>query len=82
MDLTLDDAGVQLWIWIQIHITVVPFEGPLHIQCQSHLCLTLDEVGGELQIHICVVPFEGPGFSPIYVLPYMRSPDPYLSFTF
>ena len=52
--------------WIQIIICVVPFEGPLHLQLQSHLCLTLHYVGGQLgikiqlQIHIYVVPFEHP----------------------
>ena len=43
----LRSCGGQLWIRIQlqIHICVVPFEGPLHPQLESHLCLTLDHVG-------------------------------------
>ena len=62
----LDEVGSQLQIQLQICICVVPFEDALHIWLQSHLCLTLDEVGGQLsmqvqlQIHICVVSFEGP----------------------
>ena len=31
-------------LWIQIYICVLPFEGPLHLQLQSHLCPTLDHV--------------------------------------
>ena len=31
---------------IQIHICIVPFEGALQLRLWSHLCLTLDYVGG------------------------------------
>ena len=30
---------------LQIHICVVPFEGPLHLWVQSHICITLDDGG-------------------------------------
>ena len=42
-----------------IHKCVVTFEGPHHLWFQSHICLTLDDVGQlHLWIHICVVPFK------------------------
>ena len=54
------------WLWgdqfqIQIHLWIIicvkPFEGPLHLWLLSHLCLTLDHVGGQLQLqlqsHLC-----------------------------
>ena len=52
----------------QHNICFVPFEHPLHLQLQSHICFTLDYVWGQhqiqlqmqMQIHICVVPFKGP----------------------
>ena len=33
---------IQIQLWIHIYMCVVPFEGPLHLQSQSHLCLALD----------------------------------------
>ena len=60
-------GGSQLWILIQlwIHICVVPFEGPLRLWLQAHLCLSLDYVEQgqlwiwiQLQINICVVHFD------------------------
>ena len=52
----------RLHLWI--HICVVPFEGPLHLSLQSHICLTLDDGGPlHLWIHIPVLPFEGPPIS-------------------
>ena len=38
--------GGQLHLWI--HICVLPFEGPPHLWLQSHICLTLDDVGGQM----------------------------------
>ena len=34
---------LHLWICLQIHISVLPFAGPVHVQFQSHICLTFDE---------------------------------------
>ena len=52
---SISSSGSQLWI----HICVLPFVVPLHLQL--YLCLTLDHVGVhskiqiQLKIHICVV---------------------------
>ena len=42
---TVLGGQLHLWIHLQTHISVVPFEGPLHLWFQYCICLTIDDGG-------------------------------------
>ena len=69
----------NLWNHLQIHICVLPFEGPLHLQFQSHICLTFGEGGSTaLWLYLCLTLADW-GWSTLYLDP---SPDSYSCSTF
>ena len=62
-------CGGQLQIWIQFcfHNCVVPFEDPLHLWLQSHLCLTWDLVEWSFWVPTMLCYLQNWTFHPLFL---------------